>query len=136
MTDKEKLDFIEDYVRTLLTEKIGTQLSVGRFGMSFHRLSKADNAYLDGEVNALDKVRECIKSLKERKETEGKTIMNDWREEVCICCKNCKHREKYTKHCSLFDRDILLTDYCSMSVFEERDDVPNCNADVRGGKGE
>ena len=40
------------------------------------------------------------------------------------CCKNCKHREKYTDHCSLLDRDILLTDYCSLSEFEERDDVP------------
>ena len=48
------------------------------------------------------------------------------------CCKNCKNREKYSNHCSLLDRDIRLTDYCSMSEFEERDDVPNCGADMRG----
>lgn len=58
--------------------------------------------------------------------------MNDWREKDFICCKNCKHREKYTKHCSLLDRDIFLYDYCSMSVFEKRDDVPDYNEDMRG----
>lgn len=49
-----------------------------------------------------------------------------------ICCKNCQHREKYTNHCYVLNIDIRLTDHCSLSVFEERDDVPSCGADMRG----
>lgn len=70
MTDKEKLYCIEDYVLTLLNSRINLQLTKGRFGMSLHRLNKIDNAYLDGEVNALDKVRECIRRLREKEETD------------------------------------------------------------------
>ena len=70
MTDKEKLYFIEDYVLTLLNSRIELQLRKGRFGMSLHRYNKEGCAYLEGEVNALDKVRECIRSLREKEETD------------------------------------------------------------------
>ncbi len=49
-----------------------------------------------------------------------------------VRCMNCKHREKYTYHCSVLNRDILLTDYCSMAIFEERKDVPDCRTYTRG----
>ncbi len=72
MTDKEKLYFIEDYVLTLLSNRIDLKLSKGLFRISIHRMNKINNAYLDGEINALNKVRECVKSLREKEETDKK----------------------------------------------------------------
>lgn len=70
MTDKEKLDLLEEYVMMLLNSRISLQLRKGRFGMSFPRFNKEDCAYLEGEIDALDRVRSFIKDRLKKGETE------------------------------------------------------------------
>lgn len=70
MTDKEKLYLLEAYVTTLLNSRIDLQFKKGRFGMSLDRFNRTDCAHLEGEIEALDKVRNCINDLLSKGETE------------------------------------------------------------------
>ena len=62
MTDKEKLDLLESYVTTLLINQIDWRLE--------SRFNKVDYAYIEGEIDALDKVRNFIKNGLRRSEIE------------------------------------------------------------------
>jgi hypothetical protein len=70
MTDKEKLDLLEDYVMSLLNSRISLQLRKGRFGMSLNRFNKVDCAHLEGEIEALDRIRDLIENRLRKGETE------------------------------------------------------------------
>lgn len=71
MTDKEKLDLLEHYVMTLLSGRIDLQLSKGKFGLPLNRFNKVECAYLEGEIDTLNKIRYFIEKMnEERKETE------------------------------------------------------------------
>ena len=70
MNDKEKLDFLEHYVTDLLNNRIDLNLRKGRFGMPWNRFNKVDCAHLEGEIDALNKVREFIKRMQEKRETD------------------------------------------------------------------
>ena len=59
MTDKEKLDLLEDYVMALLNNRMG-----------LNRFNEVDYAYIEGEIDALNKVRDFIKNRLRRSETE------------------------------------------------------------------
>lgn len=59
MTDKEKLDLLERYVMTLLTNRIDLVQRTDRF-------NKFERAYMEGEIDTLSKVSKFIKKEKER----------------------------------------------------------------------
>ena len=60
MTDKEKLYLLNDYVTTILNNRIALQFEKGKFGTPRRRFNKVECAYLDGGIDALNKVREFI----------------------------------------------------------------------------
>ena len=68
MTDKEKLNFLENYIMDLINSRMNLQFSKGKFGIGLNRFNKVDCAYLEGEIYALDKVRNFIKHINERGE--------------------------------------------------------------------
>ena len=62
MTDKEKLDLLEEYIMVLLNNRLDLQLGKGKFGMSWNRFNKVECAYLEGEIDALNRVRDFIEN--------------------------------------------------------------------------
>ena len=70
MNDKEKLCLLEYYVTGLLNSRIDLNLRKGRFGMPWNRFNKVDCAHLEGEIDALNRVREIIKRVQEERETD------------------------------------------------------------------
>ncbi len=60
MTDKEKLYLLHDYVTTLLNSRMKLQLTKGKFGIGLNKFNKVDCARLEGEIDALDRIRNFI----------------------------------------------------------------------------
>ena len=55
MTDKEKLDLLEQYIMTLLNNRIILRAREDMF-------NKVERAYMDGEIDTLSKVSNFIKN--------------------------------------------------------------------------
>ena len=66
MTDKEKLDLLEDYVMVLLNNLTDFKLRI----IGLNRFNKVDCAYLEGEIDTLDKVINFIENGLMKGETE------------------------------------------------------------------
>ena len=70
MNDKEKLDLLEHYIIDLINSRMDLQLTRGKFAIGLHKFNKVECAYLDGELDALDKVRNFIRNRLRKGETE------------------------------------------------------------------
>lgn len=67
MTDKEKLDFLEHYIMDLINKRIDLQFTRGKFASGLYNFNKVECAYLDGELYALNKVRNFIQTMRGEK---------------------------------------------------------------------
>lgn len=70
MTDKEKLDLLEHYIMNLINNRTDLQLARGKFAIGLNRFNKVECAYLDGEIDALNKIRNFIRDRLRKGETE------------------------------------------------------------------
>ena len=62
MTDKEKLDLLEHYIMDLIKNRQDLQFTRGKFAIGLNKLNKVERAYLDGELDALNRVRNFIQN--------------------------------------------------------------------------